>query len=43
LGTVNDALNVPVDEVAAVASWVVLKPTVTVSLTPNRNQTRLPW
>jgi hypothetical protein len=35
LGTVNDVLNVPVDEIAAVASSVVLKSTVTVSLTPN--------
>ena len=33
--TVNEALNVPVVEVAAVAFWVVLKSTVTVSLTPN--------
>src|SRR5215469_13430838 len=35
LGTVNVAENVPVDEVAAVATWVPLKSTATVSLAPN--------
>jgi hypothetical protein len=34
-GTVNLAENAPVDEVAAVATWVPLKSTVTVSLAPN--------
>ena len=35
LGTVNVAENVPVDEVVALATWVALKSTTTVSLAPN--------